>query len=93
MRLQNYSGFEFLLRVEEKSPARMLLSEVIYWAETVDSLLICKEFWIRKQDCQYWKSCLEKVPVYCPVWILGMFNPSPATTLVIPIKAGSMKKF
>jgi hypothetical protein len=37
------------------------------------------------------KVAWKKTTGLLSVWILGMFNPSPATTIVIPIKEGSEK--
>jgi hypothetical protein len=39
------------------------------------------------------KSAWQKDTGLLSIWILGMFNPSPSTTIVVPIKAGSDAHF
>lgn len=87
--LTNYSGFQFDLDIERKvealSPSAVFdelgvepvmgIKTVAY--QTTNSLTNAGE--------QDW----EKETGLLSIWLLGMFNPSPATTIVIPFHSGS----
>jgi len=92
IQLQNYSGTQFQLRVERNirllSPTE--ISQVLGYKIT-DSLQVVgfeSDNRITNTGKEGWK----KSTGLLSIWILGMFNPSPATTIVIPFKEGSEKE-
>ena len=88
IRLENYSGTRFALRVErrlsvlERAEGAQLLK-----ASVGDSIgmVACES---RNRIVNTGDSPWRKDTGLLSVWILGMFNPSPATTIVIPFKPG-----
>jgi hypothetical protein len=87
--VKNYAGFDFYLQVERK--IRLLsATEVGQFLEykTLDSLRIVG-FESENKITNTGKVAWKKQTGLLSVWILGMFNPSQATTIVIPIKEGS----
>jgi hypothetical protein len=91
IRVQNYTGFNFQLQVERK--IRILstteVGQLLNY-KAVDSLQLVG-FESENKITNTGKVAWKKNTGLLSVWILGMFNPSPATTIVIPIKEGSEK--
>ncbi|MDO1448146.1 hypothetical protein Q0590_17865 [Rhodocytophaga aerolata] len=89
MHLQNYAGFDFYLKVERKirllSPTE--IGQFLAY-KTLDSLSMVG-FESENKISNTGKLAWKKQSGLLSVWILGMFNPSQATTIVIPIKEGS----
>ncbi|HOW70125.1 MAG TPA: hypothetical protein PKY77_05935 [Phycisphaerae bacterium] len=86
--LTNYSGTVFEVGVEREV---RLLSPDVAWAKLgvkaakdVSVVAYASNNKIVNRGKEGWK----KETGLLSVWILGMFNPSPSTTVVVPIKAG-----
>jgi hypothetical protein len=90
--LTNYSGTRFEVAVDRT--VRLLRNRNAWEqlglapAEGVDLVAFESVNKITNAGKQPWK----KESGLLSIWILGMFNPSPATTVVIPIKAGPEKE-
>ncbi|MBA7613249.1 hypothetical protein ES703_20494 [subsurface metagenome] len=88
MRLENYSGTVFNLRVDreirvlEQNEAVEALG--ITPAKTVKMVTYESKNKITNTGSRTW----EKETGLLSIWILGMFNPSPATTVVVPFNSG-----
>lgn len=88
MELQNYSGTSFVVRVDRT--VRMLDRSDLqsaFGVEFPDSVSVvgyASENTIRNSGEAAW----TKEKGLLSVWILGMYKPSPATTIVIPFRAG-----
>jgi len=87
MRLENYSGTEFELEVnrlvrvlDEKEVAGMGIPR----PEGVRMVAYQSDNKITNRGIKTW----TKNSGLLSIWVLGMFNPSPATTIVIPFKQG-----
>ncbi|MBA7487127.1 hypothetical protein ES707_22689 [subsurface metagenome] len=89
MQLENYSGTIFNLRVDreirvlERSEALAALG--VTPAKTVKIVAFESNNTMTNTGTKAW----EKETGLLSIWILGMFNPSPATTVVVPFNAGS----
>jgi len=88
MHLQNYSGTEFDLEVNRT--IRLLAAEDVRAlgipvAEKIRMVAFASENSITNTGPAAW----TKETGLLSIWILGMFNPSPDTTIVIPFKPGS----
>ena len=87
MLLVNYSGTEFDLEVNRE--VRLMSS-----AELKDLGLPIAEgvkavaYWSDNKITNWGKKAWTKDTGLLSIWILGMFNPSPATTIVVPFKPG-----
>lgn len=87
LRLENYSGAAFELRVDR---AVRLLADAELAAvgipvpDGVKSVAFRTENTITNTGSAAW----TKETGLLSVWILGMFNPSPATTVVLPFRSG-----
>ena len=88
MQLQNYSETTFDLRVDREV-------NVLDKAQAVEKLGITPgdkvklvAFESNNKITNTGENAWEKETGLLSIWILGMFNPSPATTVVIPFKAG-----
>jgi len=86
--LTNYSGTVFHVGVEREV---LLLPSEAAWkhlgvsaADGVKVVAYASNNKITNRGREAWK----KETGLLSVWILGMFNPSPSTTVVVPIKAG-----
>jgi len=86
--LVNYSGTRFEVKVERKVS---LLEAAAIWkelgippAKDVSLVAFATENRITNAGQDAWK----KETGQLSIWILGMFNPSPSTTIVVPIKSG-----
>lgn len=86
--LVNYSGTRFEVQVERKvsllEPGALERELEILPAEGVSLVAFATENRITNAGKEAWK----KETGLLSVWILGMFNPSPATTIVVPFKSG-----
>ncbi|MCP4256293.1 MAG: hypothetical protein GY774_02050 [Planctomycetes bacterium] len=89
MKLENYSGTIFNLRVDreirvlERSEALEALG--IMPAETIKMVAFETNNKMTNTGAEAWR----KETGLLSIWILGMFNPSPTTTVVVPFKAGA----
>lgn len=89
MQLENYSGTIFNLRVDrevrvlERSEALEALG--ITPAKTVKIVAFESNNTMTNTGTKSW----EKETGLLSIWILGMFNPSPATTIVVPFNVGT----
>jgi len=89
MQLENYSGTIFNLRVDreirvlERNEALEALG--ITPAKTVKIVAFESNNTMTNTGTKAW----EKETGLLSIWILGMFNPSPATTVVVPFNAGT----
>ena len=92
MQLQNYSDTIFNLRVDrevrilEKDEASKALG--ITPAKTVKMVAFESINKMTNTGTKAW----EKDTGLLSIWILGMFNPSPATTVIVPFKPGPQDK-
>ena len=88
MQLENYSGTIFNLRVDreirvlERSEALEGLG--IMPAETIKMVAFESNNKMTNTGAQAW----GKETGLLSIWILGMFNPSPTTTVIVPFNAG-----
>ena len=87
MRLVNYSGTEFDLEVNRvvtvlEKPALAALG--VELPEGVRAVAYSSDNSITNIGLNAW----SKETGLLSIWILGMFNPSPATTIVVPFKTG-----
>ena len=93
MQLENYSGTIFNLRVDreirvlERSEALEALE--IMPAKTVKMVAFESNNKMTNTGTKAW----EKETGLLSIWILGMFNPSPTTTVVVPFNAGQEEEF
>lgn len=87
--LVNYSGTRFEVQVERKvsvlEPGALKRELEILPAEGVSIVAFATENRITNAGTEAWKQETGLLSV----WILGMFNPSPATTIVVPFKSGT----
>ena len=92
MTLENYSGTVFNIRVDrevrvlERNQAIEALG--IMPARTVKMVAFETKNKMTNTGTQAW----QKETGLLSIWILGMFNPSPATTVVVPFNTGSEDK-
>ena len=86
--LTNYSGTVFNVSVQREvrllPPATAWENLGVKAAKDVSVVAYASNNRITNQGKEAWK----KETGLLSVWILGMFNPSPSTTVVVPIKAG-----
>lgn len=87
--LENYSGNEFVLRVD-RSISLLSASELsdILATELPESLNVVAYKSVNSIT-NTGETSWTKETGALSVWILGMFNPSPSTTIMIPFKQGS----
>lgn len=87
--LTNYSGTVFHVGVERDvtllAPRAVWKNLGVKAAKDVKVVAYVSNNVITNKGREAWK----KETGLLSVWILGMFNPSPSTTVVVPIKAGS----
>jgi len=88
MTLANYSGFRFDLLAQREvrllTPRRIAAALSTRLSPRVRAVAYESVNRITNQGKQTW----TKQTGLPSIWILGMFNPSPATTIVVPFKAG-----
>jgi hypothetical protein len=87
--LTNYSGTRFDLKVDRQV-------RVLDWAETWTKLRMKPNTSIKLVAYETDNEIANKGPTpwmketgLLSIWILGMFNPSPNTTIIVPIRKGS----
>jgi hypothetical protein len=89
MQLRNYAGFAFSARVERTvrvlEPAAVGSALLVSLPADVSVVGYESENVLHNTGIAAW----AKDSGLLSIWILGMFNPSPATTIVIPFKPGS----
>jgi hypothetical protein len=89
MRLQNYSDTVFDLRVDREvqvlERSRAVEALGVTPADTVKMVA----FESRNHVSNTGENAWEKGTGLLSIWILGMFNPSPQTTIAIPFEVGS----
>lgn len=87
--LTNYSGFQFELdikrKVEALAPSKVFNELGIAPITGVNTVAYQTTNSLTNAGDRDW----EKETGLLSIWLLGMFNPSRATTIVIPFKAGS----
>lgn len=87
--LTNYSGFQFELGIERKvevlSPSAVFQELGVEPAMGIKTVAYQTTNSLSNIGEQDW----EKETGLLSIWLLGMFNPSPATTVVIPFRAGT----
>jgi len=93
IKLQNYSGTTFDLRVDREVKVLEIAQAVenlgVTPAKTVKMVAVESNNKITNTGEKPW----EKETGLLSIWILGMFNPSPATTVVVPFNAGPEPQF
>jgi len=89
MQLENYSGTIFKLRVDREI-------RVLDKAEAIEKLEVTPPSSVKmvafesvNKMTNTGTKAWQKETGLLSIWILGMFNPSPATTIVVPFNAGS----
>jgi len=90
--LTNYSGARFEIKAER---AVRLLTTDAAWKKLGVSPVSGMDLVAYESDnkiINVGKDVWKKDTGLLSVWILGMFNPSPKTTIVVPIKSGSESK-
>lgn len=87
--LTNYSGFQFELGIERKvevlSPAQVFMQLGIESISGINAVAYQTTNTLKNIGSEDW----EKETGLLSIWLLGMFNPSPSTTIVIPFHPGS----
>lgn len=91
MKLLNYSNFEFNVLVERT--VRLLEPEYVaeilkYSLNEIDFVAYESINTITNTGTESWTDTTGKLSI----WILGMFQPSPSTTVIIPIKEGPVSE-
>jgi len=87
MHLVNYSGTEFDLELARE--VRLLTAEqVLALGVTVPAGVRAVAFQSDNKITNTGANAWTKESGLLSIWILGMFNPSPQTTIVVPFKAG-----
>ena len=88
MQLENYTGTIFNLRVDRQirvlQQAEAAEALGVTPAKTVKVIAFESHNRMTNTGTKAW----EKETGLLSIWILGMFNPSPATTVVVPFKTG-----
>jgi len=92
VQLENYSGTIFNLRVDREvqvlEQKQALESLGVTPAKTVKMVAFESDNKVTNTGNKTW----EKETGLLSIWILGMFNPSPKTTIVVPFNAGPEDK-
>ena len=88
IRLENYSGTCFKLRVDREVSIleSKIATQLLNTRLPANVKLVA--FQSNNRIINTGKAAWDKSTGLLSIWILGMFNPSPATTIVIPYKAG-----
>ena len=92
MQLENYSGTMFRLRVDREIRVLDKAEAIEKLAVTPPSLVKIIAFESVNKMTNTGTGAWEKETGLLSIWILGMFNPSPATTIVVPFNAGSQEQ-
>jgi len=86
--LTNYSGFQFELHIERK--IEVLAPSEVYGelgtepVSGIEAVAYQTTNILKNVGAENW----EKETGLLSIWLLGMFNPSPTTTIVIPFRSG-----
>ena len=89
--VENYSGAKFKLQINRNVNLisdKQLLNQTGIDLRGTDFVAYRSENRLMNQGTNEWK----KETGLLSIWMLGMFNPSPAVTVVIPVKQGDEKK-
>jgi hypothetical protein len=84
----NYSGTRFELAVQRQA---RLLNQAGAWEKLqlpADKELKLVAYETNNKITNTGKSAWKKETGLLSIWILGMYNPSPSTTIVVPLKSG-----
>jgi len=89
--IENYSGTKFRLQISRKVilvPREQIQKESGIDLSGINYVAYRSENKLLNQGTNEWK----KETGLLSIWMLGMFNPSPAVTIVIPVKSGDEKE-
>ena len=89
MQLENYSGTVFDVRVDREIRVLERHEAEAALGVPVDSAVKMVAFESQNKVTNVGTKPWQKATGLLSIWILGMFNPSPATTIVIPFNTGS----
>jgi hypothetical protein len=92
MQLENYSGTIFKIRVDREIRVLDKAEAIEKLAVTPPSSVKMVAFESVNKMTNTGTGAWEKETGLLSIWILGMFNPSPATTIVVPFNAGSQEQ-
>ena len=92
MQLDNYSGTIFKIRVDREIRVLDKAEAIEKLAVTPPSSVKMVAFESVNKMTNTGTGAWEKETGLLSIWILGMFNPSPATTIVVPFNAGSQEQ-
>jgi len=92
MQLENYSRTVFNLRVDREVRVLARGEAVTVLGITPAKTVKMVAFESTNKVTNTGEKAWEKETGLLSIWILGMFNPSPATTITIPFKAGPENK-
>ena len=92
MQLENYSRTVFKLRVDREVRILGQGEAVTVMGITPAKKVKMVAFESTNKVTNTGEKAWEKETGLLSIWILGMFNPSPATTVVVPFKAGPENK-
>jgi hypothetical protein len=92
MKLENYSRTVFNLRADREVKVIERNDAVELLGVTPAPIIKMVAFESTNKVTNTGEKAWEKETGLLSIWILGMFNPSPATTVVIPFKAGPEDK-
>ena len=87
MNLANYSGTEFELEVN-REVRLMSAAELAGLGLPIAADVKAVAYWSDNKITNRGTKAWTKESGLLSIWILGMFNPSPATTIVVPFKPG-----
>jgi len=88
MQLENYSGTIFKIRVDREITVLDKAEAIEKLAVTPPSAVKMVAFESANKMTNTGTKAWEKETGLLSIWILGMFNPSPATTVVVPFNTG-----
>ncbi len=88
MRLENYSGTVFSLRVDREIRVLERLQAAAALGQPLPEGLRLVAFESNNRITNTGKTPWVKESGLLSIWILGMFNPSPATTILVPFVPG-----
>lgn len=89
MQLQNYSGTSFDLRVDREVRLINLMQVQTYLGLELDPAVSVVAFETINSVTNTGSEAWARESGLLSIWILSMYNPSPATTVVIPYVAGT----
>ncbi len=92
MQLENYSGTIFKIRVDREIRVLDKAEAIEKLAVTPPSSAKMVAFESVNKMTNTGTGAWEKETGLLSIWILGMFNPSAATTIVVPFNAGSQEQ-